>query len=123
MLLHTLLRQFDAAIPLEPIPNVQVRGIHEDSRKVQAGYVFIARPGTKSDGAKYAADAAAKGAVAVVTPAAIPGCPLPQIIVRDAAVAASHLAHVFYGRPSETMKVLGVTGTKGKTTATFLLRH
>src|SRR5690242_16117667 len=99
MLLHTLLRQFDAALRLEQIPNVQVSGIQEDSRKVRPGNVFIARPGTKSDGATYAADAQAKGAVAVVTPQAITGCSLPQVIIPDPASAASHLANIFYGRP------------------------
>jgi UDP-N-acetylmuramoyl-L-alanyl-D-glutamate--2,6-diaminopimelate ligase len=123
MLLHTLLRHFDPGLSLEQIPNIQIRGVTEDSRKVQAGDLFIARPGVKSDGAKYVVDAKNRGAVAVVTQQPIPGCPLPQALVQDAAVAASHLAHLFHERPSHTLQVLGITGTKGKTTATYLLRH
>jgi UDP-N-acetylmuramoyl-L-alanyl-D-glutamate--2,6-diaminopimelate ligase len=123
MLLHALLRQFDPALSLDSIPNIQVSGVQEDSRKVQPGDVFIARPGAKSDGARFVTDAQARGAVAVVTQQPIAGSGLPQIRVADAATASSRLAHVFYGRPSEHLRVLGVTGTKGKTTATFLLRH
>jgi UDP-N-acetylmuramoyl-L-alanyl-D-glutamate--2,6-diaminopimelate ligase len=123
MLLHTLLRQYDPTLPLEHIPNCQIRAIHEDSRKIGAGDLFIARPGAKSDGARFATDAQARGAVAVVTQQPIPACTLPQVLVTDAAVASSVLAHCFAGRPSDALRVLGVTGTKGKTTATFLLRH
>jgi UDP-N-acetylmuramoyl-L-alanyl-D-glutamate--2,6-diaminopimelate ligase len=123
MLLHTLLRQFDPALPLEQVPNIQIRGVAEDSRKVQPGDLFIARPGAKSDGARFVSDAQKRGAVAVVTQQPIAGCPLPQALVNDAAVAASHLANLFLGRPSETLDVVGITGTKGKTTATYLLRH
>jgi UDP-N-acetylmuramoyl-L-alanyl-D-glutamate--2,6-diaminopimelate ligase len=123
MLLHTLLRHFDPGLPLEQIPNIQIQGIREDSRKVQAGDLFIARPGAKSDGAKFITDAKNRGAVAVVTQQLIPGCPLPQALVSDAAVAASHLAHLFFNHPSHSLQVTGITGTKGKTTATYLLRH
>ena len=123
MLLHTLLRQFDPSLPLQSVPNCKIRSIQEDSRKVQPGDLFVARPGAKSDGAKFAADAQARGAVAVVTQQAIGECSLPQILVTDAAAAASQLANVFFEQPSRTLRVLGITGTKGKTTATFLLRH
>ncbi|MDB5318581.1 MAG: murE [Phycisphaerales bacterium] len=123
MLLHTLLRQFDPSLPLERIPNCQIRSIQEDSRKISPGNLFIARPGAKSDGARFAADAQAKGAVAVVTQHPIPACTLPQVIVTDAAVASSILANCFAAHPSHALRVLGITGTKGKTTATFLLRH
>jgi UDP-N-acetylmuramoyl-L-alanyl-D-glutamate--2,6-diaminopimelate ligase len=123
MLLHTLLARLDPATPLHTLPNVDVRSVQEDSRKIQPGDLFVARPGTKSDGAKYAADAQARGAVAVVTQQSIGGCTLPQLVVPDAAHAASLLAHAFYGDPSRQLRVLGVTGTKGKTTATYLLRH
>jgi UDP-N-acetylmuramoyl-L-alanyl-D-glutamate--2,6-diaminopimelate ligase len=123
MLLHTLLRQFDATLSLEQIPNLEIAAIAEDSRKVQQGSLFIARPGAKADGAKFAADAQARGAVAIVTQQPVPDCSLPQIIMRDTAAAASRLAHLFFDRPSNALRVLGVTGTKGKTTATFLLRH
>ena len=93
MLLHTLLRQFDPHLPVNDVPNLDVRSIQEDSRKIQPGDLFVARPGAKSDGAKYAADAQARGAVAVVTQQAIPGCSLPQIRVTDAAAASSQLAN------------------------------
>jgi UDP-N-acetylmuramoyl-L-alanyl-D-glutamate--2,6-diaminopimelate ligase len=123
MLLHTLLRQLDPGLSLEQIPNCQIRSIQEDSRKIHPGDLFVARPGAKSDGTRFAADAQAKGAVAVVTQQPIQGCRLPQVTVQVAAVASSVLAHAFANQPSHKLRVLGVTGTKGKTTATFLLRH
>src|SRR3954468_19859873 len=101
MLLHTLLRQLDPGLSLEQIPNCQIRSIQEDSRKIQPGDLFVARPGAKADGSRFAADAQAKGAVAVVTQQPIPGCSLlPQVTVTDAAVASSVLAHAFVSQPS-----------------------
>jgi UDP-N-acetylmuramoyl-L-alanyl-D-glutamate--2,6-diaminopimelate ligase len=123
MLLHTLLHQFDPHLPLEQVPNLQIASLHEDSRKIRPGDLFIARPGAKSDGAKFAADARQRGAAAIVTQTPIPNCPLPQILVHDAAHAASALANLFHQEPSRSLRVLGITGTKGKTTAAYLLRH
>jgi UDP-N-acetylmuramoyl-L-alanyl-D-glutamate--2,6-diaminopimelate ligase len=64
--LHTLLRQFDSSISLSGIPNTEINGVREDSRQVTPGDLFVARGGTKTDGAKYVADAKDRGAVAVV---------------------------------------------------------
>src|SRR5207245_600142 len=98
-------------------------GVKEDSRLVRKGDLFVARAGTKADGRQFIADAAAKGAVAVVTEHAIADSPLPQIVVPEASPAASILAHLYHGAPSTKVQVLGVTGTNGKTTTTYLIRH
>src|SRR3954469_193034 len=108
MLLQNLLEQYDSSLARTGLPKVEVRGVREDSRCVQPGDLFIARPGGKTDGARFIADAKARGAVAVVTQSAIAGAPLPQVIAKDIASAASVLANVLYGRPSETLRVLGV---------------
>ncbi|HEX2972767.1 MAG TPA: Mur ligase family protein, partial [Tepidisphaeraceae bacterium] len=123
MLLHTLLRHFDSDTSLHGIENLEIRGIREDSRQVQAGDLFIARAGTKTDGRQFVADAQAKGAVAVVTAERIPGVTLPQILVKDPAIAASTLAHLLVAQPCKTVRVLGITGTNGKTTTTYIIRH
>ena len=123
MLLHSLLKQLDPSIPLTTIPNVEVRGVREDSRLVQTGDVFVARPGTKEDGARFIADAKARGAIAVVAQTAQARGVLPTVIVPDTAAAASILANRFHGNPGEKVRVLGVTGTNGKTTTTYLVRH
>ena len=123
MLLHSLLQQCDPAVSLAGVPNIEIRGVQEDSRRIVPGQLFVARGGTKVDGAKFVADAHARGAAAVVTNKKIDGCPLPQIQVADAAVAASALANVFHDQPSLKVKTLGVTGTNGKTTTTYLVRH
>jgi UDP-N-acetylmuramoyl-L-alanyl-D-glutamate--2,6-diaminopimelate ligase len=123
MLLHSLLHQFDPGLSLAGIPNVVISGVREDSRLVQAGDLFIARPGSKTDGAKYALDAMKRGAAAVATQTRIPECSLPQILLSDSASAASRLANLFHGNPSHDLEVLAVTGTNGKTTTAFLLRE
>src|SRR5688572_12335740 len=121
--LHTLLRQLDPSIGTTALRNLPVRGISDDSRSVEPGFVFVARPGNKADGRAYIEDAQRHGAVAVVTSDPIPACPLPQIKVKDPAHAAARLAHLFHEDPTRKVSVLGVTGTNGKTTTTYLIRH
>jgi UDP-N-acetylmuramoyl-L-alanyl-D-glutamate--2,6-diaminopimelate ligase len=100
-----------------------VRRLCEDSRKVRAGDLFVARSGTKTSGAKFAADAVAKGAVAIVSNEVID---LPQSIafahVSDGNRAMALLAHELAGRPADALTMLAVTGTKGKTTVAYLVR-
>ncbi len=123
MLLHTLLRQFDPSLTLENIPNLQIRRVQEDSRKVQAGDLFVARPGTRSNGVNFTADAARRGAAAIIAQQLAAECKIPQIKVSDAAAAASLLANLVHRSPSQTVRVLGITGTNGKTTTAYIVRH
>ena len=102
---------------------VEVNSIHIDSRMVQSGGCFIAIRGTAGDGHAYIPSAIEKGALAVICedmPAGFaPGVTYVQ--VANAAEAAGYIAHEFYGRPSEKLKLVGVTGTNGKTTIATLL--
>ena len=123
MLLHDLIHQFDSSIPLGDLPAVQLTGVREDSRLVRSGDLFVARSGSHTDGANYAADAAARGAVAVVTQTRVAGLSIPQILVSHAPVAMSLLAHLFHGQPTEVVKTVAITGTNGKTTTAYLVRH
>jgi UDP-N-acetylmuramoyl-L-alanyl-D-glutamate--2,6-diaminopimelate ligase len=124
MQLHALLRSFDPQLSLSGIPaSAEITGVTDDSRLVQPGFLFIARAGLQRDGMTFATDAKSKGALAVVTQAKQSGCPLPQVVVKDAARAASVLANAFYGNPSHRMRTFAITGTNGKTTTTYLVRH
>ena len=123
MLLHDLLRQFDSDISLSGVPNVTVTDVAEDSRQVQVGGLFIARPGTRTDGSQFLNDAAERGAAAAVVSSRIAGIPLPQVVTEDIARAASVLANLHAGSPSQSLRVIGITGTNGKTTTAYLLRH
>jgi UDP-N-acetylmuramoyl-L-alanyl-D-glutamate--2,6-diaminopimelate ligase len=103
--------------------DAEVLGVTADSRKVRPGWVFVAIPGVRDDGAKYAISALMNGAVAVVTPKKLElPCAPPQAVVADARDAAARLAAAFHGNPSRRLKVIGVTGTNGKTTTTHLVR-
>lgn len=117
---------------LEALPEVQpagnlpgsIQALEYDSRRVAPGSLFIALRGAKSDGHQYAAEAAQRGAVAVVAEEslALPDtCALLR--VPNSREAMADLAAAFYGQPAHQLKLLGVTGTNGKTSVAFLLRH
>jgi UDP-N-acetylmuramoyl-L-alanyl-D-glutamate--2,6-diaminopimelate ligase len=99
-----------------------VTGVAHDSRAVSPGTVFVAIRGQRADGAEFAAQAIARGAAAVVaeTPASAT-IAVPWLRTSDARLALAELASVFYGQPSHELTVVGVTGTNGKTTTTYLL--
>ena len=105
----------------------EVGAVVQDHRRAAPGALFVARRGERLDGHAFAAEAVAKGAVAVVGDApasAVAGLgAAPYVRVPDAKRALPHLAAVLSGRPSERLRVLGVTGTDGKTTTSFLLAH
>ncbi len=100
----------------------EVRGVTCDSRLVQSGALFVAVPGTRADGGAYVDEAIRRGAVAIVAEKPVPNCPVPVFVVRGAREALSDLAVRFYGDPSSKLNAVGVTGTNGKTTTTYLLR-
>ena len=117
---------------LETLPEVQTTGklpdsiqaLEYDSRRVAPDSLFIALRGAKVDGHKFAAQAAQRGAVAVVAeePLDLPeSCALLRVF--DSRAAMADLAAAFYGQPARQLKLLGVTGTNGKTSVAFLLRH
>ena len=108
---------------LAALPGIDVRGVAYDSRHVKPGDVFIALKGLKAAGADFAADAARRGAVAVVADRPSDGTvQIPWVEVSDARAAMAALATEFYGQPSRSMQVVGITGTNGKTTTAYLLR-
>lgn len=105
---------------IEGDPSVDVTGVQTDSREVQAGDLFICLPGYTQDGHEYAAQAVERGAKALVVERRLP-VSVPQLIVKDSRYAMAVLANHFYDYPSHEMKVIGITGTNGKTTTAAML--
>lgn len=103
-------------------PDTEITHVCVDSRATQKGSLFVAVPGNRCDGGHYARQAVDRGAVCVVCQSELPP-DLPRVKVRDARLALSRLACRWYGHPSRQLTMLGVTGTNGKTTVTYLLRH
>ncbi|HEY4157304.1 MAG TPA: UDP-N-acetylmuramoyl-L-alanyl-D-glutamate--2,6-diaminopimelate ligase, partial [Polyangiaceae bacterium] len=103
----------------------RVFGIHQDSRLVERGDLFVARAGQRANGAAFAQGAVARGAVAVLAERAqpLPAVAVPLLEVDDAARALSSAAEAIYGEPSRSLAVVGITGTNGKTTTTWLVEH
>jgi UDP-N-acetylmuramoyl-L-alanyl-D-glutamate--2,6-diaminopimelate ligase len=100
----------------------QVKAVSYDSRKTGAGALFFALKGQRFDGAAFAAQALARGATAVVAEVEPPqGVAAPWIVVSDARRALAIAADALYGHPSGEMRVVGITGTNGKTTTAYLI--
>ena len=111
-----------AAVPAE-YGNLEISEVVCDSREAQPGCLFIAVPGETTDGLLYAAEAVEKGAAAVIVPSGGKGKALgvPVLEVDDIRAAMGQIADRFYGYPSRELEIVGVTGTKGKTTTVWLL--
>ncbi len=101
----------------------EIEGIAYDSRQVRPGFVFVALPGRHADGRAFVADAVKRGAVAVV---AEEECSAPNgvvfIHVQDARQAMAEIACAFHGEPSQKLRMIGITGTNGKTTTSYFCR-
>lgn len=103
----------------------RVTGVRQDSRRVEPGELFVARRGGKMSGASYAEQAASRGAAALLVERgdALPLSRLPILEVTDVKLALALAAEAVYGNPSRALDVVGVTGTNGKTTTTFLIEQ
>lgn len=122
MQLKALLTKIPAVLTIGPTDR-DISSICYDSRRVQKNSLFVALRGEKADGNAYIDAAIEKGAVAIVTEEEQSQRRATLIVVPNARQALADLAAEFYGRPSLGLKVAGVTGTNGKTTTAFLLKH
>lgn len=104
-------------------PPEAFRGFTDDSREVREGDLFCAVRGLAVDGHRFLGEAREAGATAAVVERAVADAGLPQAEVSDTRSAAAHLASLFHGDPSRAVRVVGITGTNGKTTTAWLLRH
>ena len=120
MQLDRLLSGVKLEVPLPTAPPA-VTGLHYDSRQLQPGQVFVAIRGEVTDGNRYVAQAVARGAVAVVSVTAPPpGLQVPWVRVRQARQALALMAANWFGHPAQRLRLIGITGTNGKTTTAFL---
>ncbi len=119
-LIHRGLTSPAAGVPAGAATNIT--GVAYDSRAVEAGQMFVALKGQHADGTAFARQAIERGAAAIVSEQAAPAdVHAPWIVVSDARLALAILAATFYRDPSREMRVIGITGTNGKTTTAHLI--
>src|SRR5690606_34860497 len=135
--LRALLAQLPRHSLLQGDAALDIQGIAYDSREVRPGDLFVCWQGLRFDGHAFAAEAVGRGAVAVVAERPIPGLagaaagagaqagagsPVAQVVVPDGREALARMSAAFYGFPSRRLRLIGVTGTNGKTTTTHLIK-
>src|SRR6478736_2513564 len=109
--------------PLAPeLASLPIEGLDFDSRRIGPGFLFFAFPGSKADGRQFAADALARGAIAIASESEAPeSFAAPWIRVEHGRQALALAARNFYRRPDERIHLTGITGTNGKTTTSYLI--
>jgi UDP-N-acetylmuramoyl-L-alanyl-D-glutamate--2,6-diaminopimelate ligase len=112
----------DLTVLEAPAADPEVKGICYDSRRLKAGDCFVAIPGTHTDGHRYVETVLRDGAVAALVERRV-GTAWPQVVVEDTRRALALSAAKFFGHPSRSMALIGVTGTDGKTTTTAMIHR
>src|SRR2546421_5728734 len=102
-------------------PEVEVSALAYSSESVVPGALFFCVPGFRADGHDFAPDAVARGAAALVCERPL-GLGVPEVVVPSVRAAMGEMASRFYGDPTRALRVVGITGTNGKTTTAFLTR-
>src|SRR5881392_2479208 len=103
-------------------PDVEISGLAYSTGEVRDDSLFFCVPGFRSDGHDFAPDAVERGAAALVCERPL-GLGVPEVVVDDVRAAMGPAAARFFGDPTAELQVVGITGTNGKTTTAFLIRH
>lgn len=121
MKLGELLRNLDV-LDASAAMDMEITGVSYDSRKTQPGDLFVAIRGFESDGHKFIPAAMARGAAAVLCEEA-PSDGTPYVRVADCRKGLAYVSREFFGDPAKEMTLVGITGTSGKTTSSYLIKH
>ncbi len=106
-----------------PFEDLEISLVTDVSSRVIPGALFVAIPGRSTDGHQFLSEAVAKGACAAVVSAQTPPLPIPTFRVPDPRSAFALLCGNFYGNPSKDLRLIGITGTNGKTSTAYMLDH
>ena len=120
MILKTLLEDVEI-LETDADLNMEICGVRYSSRDVQPGELFVAVPGYATDGHRYIPDAVSRGAAVVLCEREMPA-DVPWVRVASCRETLARLGINWYGHPAESMQIIGVTGTNGKTSVTYLLK-
>ena len=102
---------------------IEITGITDDSRECREGFLFVAVKGFRTDGHRFIEKAIELGASAIVGEEDMSGLPVPYIRMKNSRQALALFAKNFYGNPSRDKVMIGITGTNGKTTTCYMIRH
>ncbi|MBN1299739.1 MAG: UDP-N-acetylmuramoyl-L-alanyl-D-glutamate--2,6-diaminopimelate ligase [Melioribacteraceae bacterium] len=130
MFLSDILNSVNVLNVIGEAEKAEVKGITNSSLEVESNFIFVAVSGFKTDGHKYLQDAINRGASAVIIENS-DACPddlckhhnVIKVLVNNSRIALAQLSHAFYNRPSEKLLTVGITGTKGKTTTSYFIKH
>ncbi len=124
MKLKTLLKSIAMPIDVRGNKDIEITGMTSHSQAAAPGYLFVAKRGEKYDGNQYASDVMLAGAYAILSDMYNPSLKnITQVIVTDVLQAEALLASQLYGHAADSLYMVGVTGTSGKTTTSYIIRH